>query len=43
MITVLLSIIVVIMTATLIFKIYKIHSKCKKKRYLSKANDLDKV
>lgn len=39
----LLIIIVVILCANVFFKIYKLHNKCLKKKYLSKANDLDKI
>jgi len=42
-VTTLLIIIVVIMCANVFFKIYKLHNKCLKKKYISKANDLDKI
>lgn len=40
---ILLIVIVVIMCANCFYKIYKLHNKCLKKKYLSRANDLDKI
>lgn len=40
---ILLVIIVVIMCANCFYKIYKLHNKCLKKRFMSQANDLDKI
>lgn len=42
-ITVLLIIVVVLLCASMITKLYKLHNRCLKKKYLSKALDLDKV
>jgi len=39
----LLIIIVVIMCANCFYKLYKLHNKCPKKKYMSQANDLDKT
>jgi len=39
----LLIIIVFIMCANCFYKLYKLHNKCLKKKYLSQANDLDKI
>ena len=40
---VLLLIIVIIMSAYIIYKAYVLHNKCVTKRALSHANDLDKI
>jgi len=42
-ITILLIIIVIIMSASVFLKIYKLHNRCLKKRFQSRANDLDKI
>jgi len=39
----LLIIIVVIMCANCFYKLYKLHNKCLKKKYMSQLNDLDKI
>jgi len=39
----LLIIIVVIVCANCFYKLYKLHNKCLKKKYMSQANDLDKI
>jgi len=39
----LLIIIVVIMCANCFYKLYKLHNKCLKKKYMSQANDLEKI
>jgi len=39
----LLIIIVVIMCANCFHKLYKLHIKCLKKKYMSQANDMDKI
>jgi len=39
----LLIIIVFIMCANCFCKLYKLHNKCLKKKYMSQANDLDKI
>jgi len=40
---ILLIIIVVIMCTTFFYKIYNMHNKCLRKRYMSQGNDLDKI
>jgi len=39
----LLIIIVVIMCANCFYKLYRLHNKCLIKKYMSQANDLDKI
>jgi len=39
----LLIIIVVIMCANCFYKLYKLHNKCLKTKYMSQANDLNKI
>lgn len=43
LVNILLIIIVVIMCSNFFYKIYKLHNKCLKKKYMSQANDLDKI
>jgi len=43
LINILMIIIVVIMCANCFYKLYKLHNKCLKKKYMSQANDLDKI
>lgn len=43
LIHILLIIIVVIMCANCFYKLYKLHNKCLRKKYMSQANDLDKI
>jgi len=38
-----LIIIFVIMCANCFYKLYKLHNKCLKKKYMSQANNLDKI
>jgi len=42
-ITILLTIIVIIMSASVFPKVYKLHNRCLKKRFQSRGNDLDKI
>ena len=43
LITILISIIFIIIIGHLLYKLYKLHNRCIKKRYQSQANDLDKI
>lgn len=43
LITILIAIIFIIIIGHLIYKLYKLHNRCIKKRYQSRANDLDKI
>lgn len=43
LITIFVVLIFVILVAHLLYKLYKYHNKCIKKRYQSQANDLDKI
>jgi len=40
---ILLIVIIVVMCANMFYKLYKMHNKCLKKKYMSQANDLDKI
>jgi len=42
-ITILLIIIVIIMSVSVFLKIYILHNRCLKKRFQSRANDLDNI
>jgi hypothetical protein len=42
-ITLILGIIATIMIVNALIKLYKLHNKCLKKKYESRANDLDKI
>lgn len=42
-VNIMLLIIVIIMCANCFYKLYKLHNKCLRKKYMSRANDLDKI